>query len=145
MSEKISQVLVFFQEYKQVFANVLEDEKDKLKKFLTFDLDQINEAIKKQQSNEMRIANIEKKRIKLQQALGLENMTFKEIISSLDNPKELEVLYKEIEVLVNDVKFYNNKAMEIAKSQLSLYGAIKENDVANDMEDKKSDTVLGKI
>ena len=74
-----------------------------------FDLNKINESISKQQANELRISNIENRRIELQKVLGYENMTFKEIIETFDDKKEVNELYRRISTTVHDIQFFNQR------------------------------------
>lgn len=111
----------FLKEYADFFEEVLVDEKEKWKNFTTFDLNKINESISKQQANELRISNIENRRIELQKVLGYENMTFKEIIETFDDKKEVNELYRRISTTVHDIQFFNQKAMDLAKGQLALF------------------------
>ena len=124
MTENQCKMKEFLKAYLELFEGVLVDEKEKLKNFTTFDINKINASIAKQQANELKIANIEAKRIELQKVLGYENMTFKEIIATFDDKKEVNELYRKISTVVHDIKFYNQKAMELAKGQLVLFETV---------------------
>lgn len=137
MNENQAKMKAFLEDYLRVFEAILKDEQEKLRNFVSFDLDKINGSISKQQANEMRIANIEKKRMETQRALGYENMTFSQIIETFEEKKEMQELFDKINVVINDVKFYNQKAMDIAKGQLSLYEVMNENGVATYTKDSK--------
>lgn len=137
MNENQAKMKAFLEEYLRVFETILKDEQEKLKNFVSFDLEKINGSITKQQANEMRIANIEKKRMDTQRKLGYENMTFSQIIETFEEKKEMQELFDKINAVINDVKFYNQKAMDIAKGQLSLYEVMNENGMTTYNKDSK--------
>lgn len=126
MTENQSKMMQFLEEYLKTFEAILKDEQEKLRNFVSFDLEKINSSIAKQQANEMRITNIEKKRIETQKKLGYDGMTFKQIIDTFDEKVEMNGLYDKINHTVNEVRFYNQKAMDIAKGQLNLYEIVKD-------------------
>lgn len=137
MNENQSKMKEFLEEYLRVFEGILQDEQEKLRNFVSFELDKINESISKQQANEMRVSNIEKRRMDLQKKLGYDGMTFKQIIDTFEEKKEMQDLYDKINAVVNEVRFYNQKAMDIAKGQLSLYDALKDEGATYTKERKK--------
>ena len=126
MNEQQAKMKQFLEEYLKTFEAILKDEQEKLRNFVSFDLEKINASISKQQANEMRISNIEKKRIDVQRQLGYANMTFKQIIDTYEEKSEMNDLYDKINHVVNEVRFYNQKAMDIAKGQLNLYEIVKD-------------------
>lgn len=137
MNENQAKMKAFLEEYLRVFETILKDEQEKLRNFVSFDLEKINGSISKQQANEMRIANIEKKRMDTQRKLGYEDMTFSQIIETFEEKKEMQELFDKINAVINDVKFYNQKAMDIAKGQLSLYEVMNENGMTTYNKDSK--------
>lgn len=136
MTENQNKMKQFLEEYLKTFEAILKDEQEKLRNFVSFDLEKINSSIAKQQANEMRITNIEKKRIDAQKKLGYDGMTFKQIIDTFDEKAEMNSLYDKINHVVNEVRFYNQKAMDIAKGQLNLYEIVKD-DVGTYTKDSK--------
>lgn len=140
MNENQTKMKQFLEEYLRVFETILKDEQEKLRNFVSFDLEKINASISKQQANEMRISNIEKKRIDIQRQLGYGGMTFKQIIDTYDEKNEMNSLYDKINHVVNEVRFYNQKAMDIAKGQLNLYEIVKDDTGTYTKDNKKVGT-----
>lgn len=124
MTENQIKMRDFLKEYIAFFEGVLVDEKEKLKNFTTFDLEKINASIAKQQANELRITNMESRRLSVQKDLGYENKTFKEIIETYEDKKEMNELYLKISTTIHDIQFYNQKAMDLAKGQLALFETV---------------------
>lgn len=145
MNENQTKMKQFLEEYLKTFESILKDEQEKLRNFVSFDLEKINSSISKQQANEMRIANIEKKRMDVQRQLGYAGMTFKQIIDTYEDKNEMNNLYDKINHVVNEVRFYNQKAMDIAKGQLNLYEIVKDDAGTYTKDNKKvgtSDSVM---
>ena len=128
---KFDQLLKFLEEYAIFFEGIFEDEKKKLEVLMNGRLKDIEKTISIQQANEKKIQNIEKKREDLQTSLGYQGLTFKQVIELYDGEekKNLQTLFVRIESAINNVKFYNKKGMEIASTNLHLFGEQNKHDV----------------
>lgn len=122
--EPYNQLIAFFEEYAKFFEDILGDEKKKLQALVNGELKEIEHTISIQQANEKRIQNMEKKRMELQQSLGFSNQSFQQVIDSFagEQQKHLHDLYARIGSALSEVKFYNQKGMDVATTNLHLFG-----------------------
>lgn len=114
----------FLEEYAVFFEGILVDEKNKLQSLMQGDLKAIEHTISIQQVNEKRIQNIEKKRESFQAAAGYENLTLKQIIDLFEGTEkqQLTAMYQRIQSAIQDVKYYNQKGIEVATTNLQMVG-----------------------
>lgn len=110
----------FMQDYADFFDLMLEEEKAKLDALLSYDLEKVEHSIGTQQAFEKQMGNFERKREELQEKLGIEGKTFREIaeIAQGEEKKTLQTLFARVEQSVNDVKYHNEKSMEFVRMNL---------------------------
>lgn len=114
----------FLNEYTVFWQEVLKEEKEKLKNISSGNIELVEKSINDQQAIIMQINNMENKRIELQNSLGLKDKTFKEIVD--DSQEEFKQMLLDNMEKFNDtmseIKYYNDKCKDIAKSHLDFIG-----------------------
>lgn len=110
----------FMAEYANLFDSMLVVEKEKLEALLSHELGQMERSIAAQQAAAMKLENFEKKRLEVQARAGFGGKTFQEILDMVDPQQsaELDRLFRRLEDAVNNVKFYNDRSMELVKMNL---------------------------
>lgn len=94
-------------EYKDIYLDLLELEYEKYDAVIQNNINILDEAVSKEQAHYLKIRGIEQKREKLVCSLGIDGLTFKEIISTIedDNAKEKFLkLYNELTDIITDLK-----------------------------------------
>ncbi len=121
---KVEALKMFLEEYAVFFEGLLVDEKSKLQTLMHGELKDIEHTISVQQVNEKKIQNIEKKREVFQAEAGYANLTFKQIIELFEGAEkqQLTEVYQRIQTAVQEVKYYNQKGIEVATTNLKLAG-----------------------
>lgn len=121
---KIQALKTFLEDYAVFFEGLLEDEKNKLQTLMQGDLKAIEHTISIQQVNEKRIQNIEKKRELFQAEEGYANLTLKQIVDLFEGTEkhQLTTMYQRIQTAIQEVKYYNQKGIEVATTNLKLAG-----------------------
>ena len=114
----------FLNEYTMFWQEVLKEEKEKLKNISSGNIELVEKSNNDQQAIIMQINNIESKRIELQNSLGLKDKTFKEIVDDAQEEYK-QMLFDNMEEFNNtmsEIKYYNDKCKDIAKSHLDFIG-----------------------
>lgn len=115
-----------FYDFMVKYSNKLKEIEDaqsiKLNTLIAGSLKQLEKSIAEQQAAVMAVEGLEKKRLALQEELGLAGMNFKEILSVSETPwkEKLEELFDQITVSVVHIKYANEKAMSLAKGLIGL-------------------------
>lgn len=112
----------FFETYADFFEEVSNLEQEKLSVLLSGMIPQIEQMITRQQSVAKRMENIERKRIDLQKAAGMDHFTFKDILGqATDKDKtRLQLLFQRISTEISNIKYFNDKSMECARARLQM-------------------------
>lgn len=115
----------FMIEYTDYFDSLVIQEQEKLNALLSYELKRIEHSIAVQQASSMQLANLEKKRMKLQEDEGIPQLSFREIIAMVegDGRFELQALFDRMQQSIDEVKRYNNEAMDFVKSNLAVVNA----------------------
>lgn len=116
-----AELFVFFEKYASALHNMARDEKDKLSALLSNSLPRIEHAISTAQANTKLIENYENRRIALQQSLGCPGMTFSELLEKIPETHSLSLssLFRQIQAAVDEIKFTNEKSMEVAHTNIT--------------------------
>ncbi|WP_312643752.1 flagellar export chaperone FlgN [Hydrogenoanaerobacterium sp.] len=119
------ELLDFLYEYAGFFSEMEQTETQKLDNLLSRQLERIEHSISMQQAMDKRLQNLEKRRADLQTKLGFDGMSFKNIIEEFpeENRAELSRLFERIENSLDNIKFLNQKSMNVAKSRLEEMGS----------------------
>lgn len=120
--EKLEPYYEFLEEYTSFLEEMARSHEEKLAAILSHDLNRLEHFISAQQAMTMRLDGLEGRRVRIQEELGCANRTLSQIIDGAPVPrkKRLQDIRKRMEAAVRDIKFYNGKALEAAKTNLKL-------------------------
>lgn len=123
----------FMSDYADFFGGIMEKEERKMKALYSRDLDKLEIILKEHQETEKKVEELEKKRLELHKRLGIENKTFKEIISEESGSEKtsLREVYSRLCSFVSSTKHYNEKSLEFARINLDIVEEIKTNGIAD--------------
>lgn len=112
----------FMQEYTTFFQNAAATEEEKLRALLSDDLHRIERALTVHQRLIKQVEQYEKQRAALQERLGLQGKTFKEIISMEDvsHQQELKSLFSSFDAAIRNIKHSNSRSLDIARLNLQI-------------------------
>ncbi len=116
----------FMEDYADFYEEVLEQEKKKLSALFSTDIKQIEEAMSNHQTAIKKIQVLEERRMAMLKNLGLEGKTLREIIATLENiddKNSLRIIHIRLDRAIKGVSFYNKKSLDVARYQMTLYGA----------------------
>ncbi|MBC8585800.1 hypothetical protein [Youxingia wuxianensis] len=122
-------------------------EKEKYTAVLSYDPKRIDRATSNQQAMNMRLAKMEEQREAEQKRVGLEGLTFHEILERLDAQErsDFEQLFRRFECAVDTVKYYNEKCLSFVQGGLQMLG-VTEDALAcapYDADGKRSENAAG--
>jgi len=126
----------FFDEYTNFYESMVNEENNKFKILLTNDLKSIEENILVQQVNAKRMENMENRRIALFESMQLGQYSFRQIIEKIEEDKtSLLAYYKRIDHAIQQIKYMNQKSMELIRLNLKMVETKKTNtDYGYDMK-----------
>lgn len=116
-----AELFAFFEKYASALHGVVGDEKEKLSALLSNSLPRIEHAISTAQANTKLIESYENRRIALQQDLGCPGMTFAQLLEEIPEAHRLSLssLFRQIQASVDEIKFTNDKSMEVAHTNVT--------------------------
>ena len=123
-SEKTERFFDFLDEYTEFFASMEQFEQHKLTVLLGGNLPDIENTISAAQANAKRLDNLERKRILLQEEAGLGDMSLSQL-ADYAGGERASSLHRQLRRLtshVYNIRFYNQKAMEVAENNLRRTG-----------------------
>lgn len=120
----MEQLLEFLREYTAFFEKMEQKQVEKLGLLMSRELEKIEESIMMQQAMDKQLQNMEQKRTKLFAALGLDGKTLKEVAESCggDMQRELLELHQRLSGSIGNIRYYNEKAEQLAKTELEQMG-----------------------
>ncbi len=125
----------FFDEYTSFYESMVNEENNKLKILLSNDLKSIEENILVQQVNAKRMENIENRRIALFESMKLGQYSFRQIIDLVEDKTILQAYYSRIDYAIQQIKYMNQKSMELIRFNLKTVETKKTNtDYGYDMK-----------
>lgn len=129
--ENYNKLKTFMGEYISLFDEVKQHEKNKMQALLSNDLKKIESAMQVYQTDIKKIELVEKQRRELFSSLGFGEKTFEEIANDFDGDDKYGLLKmrSQLQGIVRDIQYLNQKSMEIANIQLGYY-----NELAKDEE-----------
>ena len=129
----MEELFTFLTEYMEFFEKMEDTQQEKLELLLSGDLKKIEQSIMVQQAMDKQLENKEKARLTLFQDHGLEGKTFRDILllqpESGKGPEtpwcrqEWMQLYDRLKKAIDNIRYYNKKSQEIARSELIKTGA----------------------
>ncbi len=117
-----NKIYEFMTEYAGFLKETEKKEKEKLSALLSNDVKHIEKVMNEYQFIITKIENYEKKRTALFESENLGNMTFREVINEFsgEENKNLRIIHAEISSLVENIKQFNKKSLEIANLNLNI-------------------------
>lgn len=114
----------FMESYAAFLEEVQAQEGTKYSALVSYDLQRMDQAISQQQALLMKLEQREKQRIELQKRAGFGEKSFREILDCADEPWKgrLEDSFKRVEKAIQEIKFYNEKSMSLARLNLQIVG-----------------------
>lgn len=118
----------FLKKYIAFFQEMEKKQQEKLESLLKGSLEDIEATIAMQQAMDKQLQNMELKRTELFQKLGYEGRTFKELIAGETGRRkqELQEMYRSLENSIGNIKYTNQKCVQLAKTELGKLGAVPE-------------------
>lgn len=112
----------FMSSYADFLEDAAQDEEQKQKALATCDLGRMDQTIAAQQATLMQLEGFEKQREQMAEDAGFAGCTFREILDRLNGgeQKRFEELFSRFEKAIADIKYYNDKCMEIARTDLQV-------------------------
>ncbi len=110
----------FIKEYSLFLEKMLKDEKTKFSALQSKELPKIEQSIVVSQANAKKLENYETKRLDMQDKIGYAGLTFQQILEK-QNKEELRILrplYDLFEKNVQEIRFFNNKSMAVARDNM---------------------------
>jgi hypothetical protein len=119
---QIDDLMVFLNEYAIFLEDMIKVEQEKLSALVTNDLVRIEHSITEQQATAKQFENMERKRLVIQADAGYQDRTFSEIIEAVELEKkdQLQTTFNRIQKAISQIKFLNNKAMDVVKTNVSM-------------------------
>lgn len=113
---------VFLEEYASFFDGMIVAQNEKLEALLSHSVEPIEHAVSKQQALSMLLDQYEEKRVELQKNAGFCDWPMSRILSALsgEDTEHVRVCFERISDGVEQVKYLNNKAMELVNTNLQL-------------------------
>ncbi|MCL1804910.1 MAG: flagellar protein FlgN [Clostridiales bacterium] len=98
-------------------------EQEKRQALLSDDMDRLENMIQAQQAAIMKLESLEKLRLEAQEKAGYHNLSADEILKLLDDGPDKESLARqagELRQTLEDIRFQNDSALEIARMNLQI-------------------------
>ena len=117
-------------------------EADKYAAVLSYDPKRMDKVVARQQAMNMRLTQLEEQREREQEAAGIADLSFQEIIDRLEGkPKEeFEDLAHRFYKAVREIKYFNEKSMSFVQDGLKMIGAAQDTPKAPYNHSGKSDS-----
>jgi len=106
---------------------MLEFEQEKRQALLTDDLTRLENMIQAQQAAIMKLESLEKQRLEAQEKAGYHRLNADEILALLENGSDKDELASQVGQLrktLEEIRYHNAKAMEIARANLQIVNTI---------------------
>lgn len=113
----------FLGEYADFFGEMELFEQQKLTAMLAGKLPEIEQMITAAQANAKKLDNLEQKRMRMQREAGFGEMSMSELAAAApgERGRQLAEQLKRLSRSVTNIRFYNNKSMSVAESNLRRY------------------------
>lgn len=112
--------VAFMVDYTAFLQQMRADESTKLEAISSRELERIEHSITVSQANAKQLENFEAKRQAVQQAAGYSGLTFRQLIQQApaEDQDALWKLFTSFEKTVGEIRFYNDKAMAVARDSM---------------------------
>lgn len=117
--------LVLMEEYTVFLEEMVEREKEKYAALVSYDPKRADKAVAEQQASNMRLAQLEGRREETQRLAGWEGLTFRQILDQTEDSEKdrLAGLFERFENSVNEIRYYNSRALSFANDGLRILGS----------------------
>lgn len=122
MRDNVDRYYRFMMQYADFMEEMAKQEDVKYGALVSNDLPRMEKSIADQQAMLMKLENLERQRISLQEEIGWADKAFREILGELpeDEQDPYTKLFDRISRLLEHIKFGNEKAMSYAKMNLHI-------------------------
>jgi len=119
--------------YQNFFVDVLDSEQQKLEILLQNKLKDIEKSIAVKQAEVMKIENLERERMTVQDKCGYKDMTFSQIIDNCSNEykEKFQEIFNSLDGVISEVKYLNDKSTKILNMNLNNFNKLYKTDVYN--------------
>jgi len=117
--------------------NMLAFEQEKRQALLADDLTRLESMIQAQQAAIMKLESLEKQRMDAQEKAGYHSLNAEEILELLDDGPDKEILTRQVGELkqtLEEIRYQNDKAMEIARTNLQIINTLATGKEQNDRQ-----------
>lgn len=125
-TKEVTAFLQLLDEYASYLEETGRMEAQKRDALLSNQLEKIQRTLQQQQAVVMQLGNLEKRRAELQQACGFGGLSFRQILAKLPEEEQphAEAILKRFEAAVQEIRFNNDKAMDIAQDKIKIISQI---------------------
>lgn len=118
----LQEYAAFLETYTKTFEAIVQDEQFRLSALINHDLSAIEKSISNQQANQLRLQNMEERRMELQEEMGFSEATLAQMITMYEGQERrcLEGLYDRARDAIMLIKNYNQKSNELIQMNLQL-------------------------
>lgn len=112
-------------DYTEFFEQMVDGEQEKLDALLSYDLKRVEQSISIQLADQKKFEQMEEQRMELQVRAGFQkNSTFEEIVEGTEGEyqQQLAEIFEWLSELVDEVKYYNSKSLDLVKMNLKAIG-----------------------
>ena len=116
---------------------MLSFEQEKRQALLSDDLTRLESMIQAQQAAIMKMESLEKQRLEAQEKAGYHNLSASEILALLGDSPDRAILARQISELkltLEEIRYHNEKAMEIARANLQVVEKMSAGAARNDQQ-----------
>ncbi len=128
MNSRYDEYISFLTKYRDELSAYLENEREKRLALLNKNLGRLEEMLKVQQAETMKLRGLEAKRIKLQSDLGLPDVRAKELLASIENieaRRSIEALFADLTDIAEQIREQNKQSLELAESNIKILDLIR--------------------
>ena len=125
---RLEKFQVFLENYVEFLEEVAAGESEKYAALLSYDAKKVDRVTSIQQALNMRLSQMEQQRVAEQERAGLGGFTLQQILERTQGDERVRFaqLCDRFARAVNDIKYYNGKAMNFAQGGLELLGVTEE-------------------
>lgn len=118
----LKELIEFMEEYAEFFDKMVDVEEEKLNAILSYNLKELEKSVASQQSIQLYLERMEKKREAVQERANLTGKTISQIISLAENSEKdaLQEIFERIQESVEDVRYLNSISMDKVKENLNI-------------------------
>jgi len=114
----------FLEGYVKFLEEMAEGEREKYSSLISYDPKRIDRVVSRQQAMNMQLNQLEEQREKEQEAAGLGELSFAEILDRVDprDQGDLPELFRRFGRAVDEIKYFNEKSISFVREGMKLMG-----------------------